>query len=258
MVPEVGGGAAVEVSGSIDAMRQLTERIIESRAETVVLVSPHAPLEQHAFVAYAEPRLHGDFANFRAPHATVDAPLDEELLAAITKQADRDGHALLHLEGYELDHGTTVPLYFLLRNGWHGRLIALGYSFLSNEDHVSFGASIHRAIDAVGRPVAFIASGDLSHRLKPGAPAGYKPEAHVFDEEVVAGIISCAPDRIINIDQNLRRLAGECGYRSMLIAFGVTEGLAPSCEVLHYEAPFGVGYMVAQLVNTATKREENR
>src|SRR5262249_28657711 len=45
MVPEVGGDAIGEVRASIDAMATLTKRIIESKAETLVLISPHAPLE---------------------------------------------------------------------------------------------------------------------------------------------------------------------------------------------------------------------
>ena len=59
-------------------------------------------------------------------------------------------------------------------------------------DHAS------KRIDLVGRRAAFVASGDLSHRLKPQAPAGYNPDAHLFDEEVVAAIRSCDPlkDRI--------------------------------------------------------------
>ena len=40
----------------------------------------------------------------------------------------------------------------------------------------------------------------------------------------------------------MRRLAGECGYRSMLDAIGASSELPLSCEVLSYEAPFGVGY----------------
>src|SRR5207302_1909399 len=148
----------------------------------------------------------------------------------------------------DLDHGTTVPLYFLQRNGWNGKVVALGYSFVSNEDHLRFGNCIRQAIATVKRPVAFIASGDLSHRLKAGAPAGFNPKAHLFDEEVVDAIRSCETNRIVNIDQKLRQLAGEYGYRSMLVALGASEGFEPSCEVLSYEAPFGVGYLVAQLV----------
>jgi MEMO1 family protein len=248
MVPEVGREASAEVRGSIEAMREFTERIVESGAETVVLVSPHAPLEARAFVAYRDTQLYGDFANFRAPEARVEAPLDEEMLEAISRAASDEDYEVLGIRGHDLDHGTAVPLYFLQRNGWHGRVVALGYSFLSNEDHLRFGSCIKRAAEEAGRAVAFVASGDLSHRLKPEAPAGYYPQAHLFDEEVVEAIREAQPERIININQDLRRLAGECGYRSMLIALGVTENASQDYEVLHYEAPFGVGYLVAQIV----------
>lgn len=247
MVPEVGREAIADVRSSIDAMAELTECVIASGAETVILISPHAPLESQAFVAYDGPRLYGDFGNFRAPAAAVQAELDDELLTEITRAAAEENLVTLRIRGFELDHGTAVPLYFLQRNGWHGRVVALGYSFLSNGDHVRFGQCIRRAIDRTGRPVAFIASGDLSHRLKPEAPAGYNPEAHLFDEEIVDAIKSCRTSRIVDLDQELRRLAGECGYRSMLVALGVAEGFAQSCEIFSYEAPFGVGYLVAQL-----------
>jgi len=130
----------------------------------------------------------------------------------------------------------------------------LGYSFLSNEDHVRFGKCIRRSIEKVGRRVAFIASGDLSHRLRLDAPAGYNPDAHLFDEEVLDAIRSCSTSRIVDIDQERRRMAGECGYRSMLVAIGVAQGGHQNCEVISYEAPFGVGYLVAQLAGNAEVR----
>jgi AmmeMemoRadiSam system protein A/AmmeMemoRadiSam system protein B len=230
-------------------MADLTERIIESGAETVVLISPHAPLEAVAFVAYDGPTLYGDFSMFRAPGATVEAQLDDELLTEITRAAEQYDLITLRIRDIDLDHGTAVPLYFLQRNGWNGKVVALGYSFLSNEDHLRFGNSIRQAIATLRRPVAFIASGDLSHRLKPGAPAGFNADAHLFDEEVVDAIRAAQTNRIVHIDQDLRRTAGECGYRSMLVAIGASEDSKSSCEVLSYEAPFGVGYLVAQLVS---------
>jgi AmmeMemoRadiSam system protein A/AmmeMemoRadiSam system protein B len=248
MVPEVGREAIVEVRDSIDAMADLTERLIRSGAETLILISPHAPLNPDAFVAYEGPQLHADFADFRAPTATVNAQLDDELLTEITRTAVERNLATIRIRGYDLDHGTAVPLYFLQRNGWNGGVVALGYSYLSNEDHLRFGNCIRAAVDKLRRPVAFIASGDLSHRLKPEAPAGYNPQAHLFDEEVVDAIRSCATGRIVDLDPELRKMAGECGYRSMLVALGVAQGLEPSCEVISYEAPFGVGYLVAQLL----------
>ncbi|HKR61967.1 MAG TPA: AmmeMemoRadiSam system protein A [Pyrinomonadaceae bacterium] len=252
MVPEVGRDAISEVRQSIAAMEELTKRIISNNAETVILISPHAPLEPYAFVAYQDKELHGDFANFRAPDAQLSAPLDQELLSAIAERSNEETYTVVGISQTKLDHGSAVPLYFLLRNGWRGRVVALGYSFLSNEDHLRFGSCIGKAIRDVGRPVALVASGDLSHRLKPDAPAGYNPTAYIFDDEVVDALRSNNPDRIVKINQNLRELAGECGYRSMLIAVGATKELPLACEVLSYEAPFGVGYLVAQLTSRKT------
>jgi AmmeMemoRadiSam system protein A/AmmeMemoRadiSam system protein B len=257
MVPEVGRDAIAEVRSSIDAMAELTDRVIASRAETVVIISPHAPLEAAAFIAYDGPQLYGDFANFRAPTATIHAELDEELLNEITRAASEDELVVLRTRGHDLDHGIAVPLYFLQRNGWQGRVIALGYSFLSKEDHIRFGKCIRKSIEKIGRRVAFIASGDLSHRLRRDAPAGYNPDAHLFDEEVLDAIRNCSTSRIVDIDQEVRRMAGECGYRSMLVAIGVAQGGTQNCEVISYEAPFGVGYLVAQLVGSAEAPSAN-
>jgi AmmeMemoRadiSam system protein B len=247
MLPEVGGAQAEKVRASVEAMRDLSERVKSAGAETVVLISPHAPLERDAFVFYDATRLRGDFANFRAPQAIVEAPLDAQLLAAVREAAAAERYDLVSLGARGLDHGTAVPLYFLLRNGWSGRVVALGYSFLPDDDHVRFGLCVRRAVESLGRPVAFVASGDLSHRLIPKAPAGYHPQAQRFDEEVVEAVRRNSPRSILHIDRGLRRLAGECGYRSMLVAIGACDEAATDCEVIHYEAPFGVGYLVAQL-----------
>jgi AmmeMemoRadiSam system protein A/AmmeMemoRadiSam system protein B len=249
MVPEVGRESIAQVIDSINAMSELTRRLIKSGAESVILISPHAPLEADSFVAYDGPEVYGDFTNFRAPGVRFTAAVDNELLAAIKKSAASKNYKISLLPENELDHGIAVPLYFLLQNGWGGKLVTLGYSFLSNEDHLRFGSCIKDAVEQVGRPVAFIASGDLSHRLKPEAPAGYNPDAHLFDEQVVGALRSNAPQQIVQIDHNLRKLAGECGFRSMLVAIGASSDLPVSCEVLSYEAPFGVGYLVAQLIN---------
>lgn len=256
MVPEVGREAIARVRDSIDAMAELTRRLIDSGAETVILISPHAPLEVDSFVAYKGPTLYGDFTNFHAPDAQFSATVDEDLLNAISQTAADANYRVSMLDDDLLDHGTAVPLYFLLSNGWTGQTVALGYSFLSNDDHLRFGSCVAKAVEQIGRRVAFIASGDLSHRLKPEAPAGYNPSAHVFDDEVVGALRANEPSRIVEIDPGLRKLAGECGYRSMLVAIGAASGLPLSCEVMNYEAPFGVGYLVAQLTNVSASEIE--
>ncbi|HEV8203026.1 MAG TPA: AmmeMemoRadiSam system protein A [Pyrinomonadaceae bacterium] len=257
MVPEVGRESIANVVDSIEAMAELSRRVIDSGAETVILISPHAPLEIDSFVAYEGPEVTADFSNFSAPEIHFTAPVDEHLLSAIRKAAGSQNYKVTALREQDLDHGTAVPLYFLQRNGFQGRVVTLGYSFLSNDDHLRFGSCIRKAVEEVGRRVAFIASGDLSHRLKPHAPAGYNPNAHEFDDQVVDALRSNVPQRIVDIDYSLRKLAGECGYRSMLVAIGASSDLPLACEVLSYEAPFGVGYLVAQLINQAKLAAES-
>ena len=254
MVPEVGRESIRDVQRSIQAMEELTRRVIESGAESLVLISPHAPLQPEAFVAYSGASVYGDFKLFRASQTAVEAQVDQDLLERITTAAAHESLGVMTLDNFDLDHGTAVPLYFLQHNGWAGSVVALGYSFLSNSDHLLFGQCIARAAQEMSYPIALIASGDLSHRLKPDAPAGFDPSAHLFDQEVVAAFENQEPQRIVEIDQGLRSLAGECGYRSLLVALGATNDLPSECEVLSYEAPFGVGYLVAQITRKPNGR----
>jgi MEMO1 family protein len=256
MVPEVGRDAITEVRRSVEGMAELTRRLIASGAETVVVISPHAPLEADSFVAYEGPTLYGDFSRFHAPETQFTVAVDEDVLKAISANAAKENFQITKIREPALDHGTAVPLHFLIDNGWKGKVVALGYCFLSNDDHLRFGSCVRRAIDESGRRTAFIASGDLSHRLKPEAPAGYNPGAYVFDEEVVDAIRSGTPERIPEIDHTLRKLAGECGYRSMLVAIGAARELTADCELISYEAPFGVGYLVAQLTGKREQKDE--
>ena len=40
----------------------------------------------------------------------------------------------------------------------------------------------------------------------------------------------------------------------MLVSLGVAGEAKAPCEVLHYEAPFGVGYLVAQVAVSGTTK----
>ncbi|HEU4433198.1 MAG TPA: hypothetical protein VFR51_07355, partial [Pyrinomonadaceae bacterium] len=114
MVPEVGRESIAGVRASIDAMAELTRRVVEDGAESVILISPHARLEVDSFVAYEGPNVYGDFSNFQAIGAEFSARVDEELLTAITRAAAAENYRVSMLVDDLLDHGTAVPLYFLL------------------------------------------------------------------------------------------------------------------------------------------------
>ena len=96
----------------------------------------------------------------------------------------------------------------------------------------------------------FLVSGDLSHRTEPGAPGGYSPAGEEFDRRLMTLLAENDMEAVLKLDEQLIQDAGECGYRPLLIGLGFSEKLAGKgeldIEVLSYEAPFGVGYGVAQ------------
>jgi AmmeMemoRadiSam system protein A len=218
--------------------------------DTLVVVSPHAPGYRDVLTVTTSPRLHGDLAQFRAPRVSRDVPGDPALAAAIIEEARDAGLPVASRDEARasdaalLDHGVLVPLHFLDPDAVHP-LVVVSFAGLSPEEHAAFGRAIARAASRLGRRVAFIASGDMSHRLVPTAPAGFSPRAHLFDELMATSLARGDFGAIAAMDDALREEAGECGWRSVLILGGFLEGSGAASRVLEYEAPWGVGYLTA-------------
>jgi len=70
-----------------------------------------------------------------------------------------------------------------------------------------------------------------------------------FDNHVKNKILSGYLSRIEQVDPELVELSGECGFKSLVIASGVLCQEKNKFSFLSYEAPFGVGYLVADLIN---------
>ena len=250
LVPEVGGSRIEEVAESQRAMREFSRRVINANPETVIVISPHSPLDPLAFTARSTRELAGGFSEFSAPSVRLTFPNDLELINAIKPAARAEDVELrAHDRPYALDHGALVPLYYLQEAGWRGPVVVIGFTLQSNEKHLAFGRAIASAAAAINRRTAVIASGDLSHRLIVGGPYEYEPTARLFDERIVDAIARGDASGVINIDPDLRNRAGECGYKSILVALGTVGETIREHEVLSYEGPFGVGYMVAVLAD---------
>ena len=249
LVPEVGRERLDAVAGSRQALRDLARRLVDSVPDLVVLISPHSPTDPASFLVRSTPDLSGDFREFNAGQVRLTFKNDLPMVQAIKLAALDEGLHVREIMAFSpLDHGALVPLYYLAEAGWTGPVVVLSFTYQANEMHLSFGRAIRKAAEKTGRAIALVASGDLSHRLTVNGPYEYEPTAHLFDEQIVDSIARRNPSGVIGIDPNLKDRAGECGYRSILIALGATDHQPPQFQVLSYEGPFGVGYMVADLM----------
>jgi aromatic ring-opening dioxygenase LigB subunit len=253
MVTEVGGKEVSKVQGGVKALNLIADEIESVSPHTIIIMSPHSQILPDSFAIKTAPALGGSFAGFGAARVRYDTTPDLELARTIIGKASALGVPCEQVGGSgrdvrgagELDHGILVPLYFLARKQYP--LVCLSMSFLDLESHYRLGMATRDAVLETGRDAVFVASGDMSHRLLPGAPAGYSPRAKDFDSEIVDIISSGEFSRLFDLDEDLVEDAGECGLRSLVTMAGIADGFARESEVLSYEGPFGVGYLVARV-----------
>ena len=263
IIPTIGSPADLEkVSKTIEAMEKLAEIFAKSAPDTVIVISPHGPVDFNQFTINDSPTLVGHFYNFGDFQTEFIFKNDLELIKQIKNKIQKtrlrnnthdrglnlsgSGSILRTVNIKELDHGTLVPLYYLSKHHPNFKVVPIAYSFLDLKTHFQFGQLLQKTIEHsnILQNVGIIASGDLSHRLTPDAPAGYSPRGKEFDEKIVELLKKKDVKGILNMDPDLVEEAGECGYRSIIILLGVLSGLNWQPELLSYEGPFGVGYLV--------------
>jgi aromatic ring-opening dioxygenase LigB subunit len=115
------------------------------------------------------------------------------------------------------------------------------------KQHFEWGQQIYQStICNLKSKIALIASGDMSHCLKEEGPYGFHPDGPKFDKDFIESLKKKDIEKILKLD-DLYPEAGECGLRSFCFLLGIlrASGLNWQPEILSYEGPFGVGYLVA-------------
>lgn len=256
MVPEVGGEHASATDATARSMRQAAVMLADFAPDTLVLMSPHAPTVRSAFTLDASPRMSGDLRQFGAADVRIDAPGDPALAEQIAIEAARRGVPVVMRDSHPalqpgtLDHAAVVPLSFLDRVGRYA-LVELSLAWLPFGDHVSLGHAVRAAAASLGRRIAFVASGDCSHRLTRDAPAGYSPKGAGFDRELATLIAAGDFSGLTRFDEPTLDEVGECGVRSFITLGAYLEGSDALPRVLSYEGPWGVGYLTAVIASPA-------
>ena len=258
IVPTVGRGREAEVQATIDAYHAAAKQVAAWAPEVLIVTSPHTVMYADYFHISPGEGASGNMSAFGAPQAVLNVRYDAELRQELVRQAEAAGiqAGTLGEKDPALDHGTFLPLYFLRDAGVDCPILRIGLSGFSPLEHYRLGQCIARAVDALDRRTVFVASGDLSHKLKDDGPYGYAPEGPVFDRRVTQAMESGDFLQFLTMDASLCDRAAECGLRSFQIMAGALDSLAVSPALLNYEGTFGVGYGVATFALTGP--DENR
>lgn len=256
IVPGIGRGRERQSESTVVAVKRAAKEISKDKPTTIILSTPHAPcFRDYVYIEDSE-TLEGDFAPFGSPDIKLSFKNNVKLAALIIEKANLSGinaGALDEMQKKQfgisdrIDHGALVPLCFIGKELEDFRLVLISTPFLSFREIYDFGKCIRQAVEESDERVVYIASGDLSHRLTPDAPAGYNPKGREYDEDLVEKVRRADVKGLLDTDMRLLDKAGECGTRSIVMMFGTLEGSKLKPEIYSYEGPFGVGYLIAKI-----------
>lgn len=244
LLPNIGKENLKNIESTCRSLSKLEVEFYQTNPETLLVISPHGDLAEDAFTINQATRLSVDFSQFGDLSTKLQYENDVALGYQLREQLETKIPLRL-INQPELDHGAGVPLFCLTAHLKNVKIIPIGFSLLSLENHFQFGKSIQDLIISTNKNIGVIASGDLSHCLTKDAPAGYSPKGQEFDHLFIKYLKEKDIKSILKFDSKFIDEASECGLRSFVILLGLLDGINYQIEILSYEGPFGVGYLVA-------------
>lgn len=258
IIPGIGRGQERGIQATVDSYDKVAREISEIKPDTIIIATSHS-IMYHDYIHISPGKGgRGDFNDFGYKDVSIDTVYDEELAKKIADEADKNDipAGFLGERSNKLDHGFMIPLYFANKYYRNYKTVRLAISGLSFLEHYQFGKCIARAVNEDDKKVVFIASGDLSHKLKDKGPYGYKEEGPIYDREVTRAMDSGNFLKFLEFDEDFCEEAAECGHRTFVIMAGALDGKSVDSKLLSYEGPYGVGYGVASF--KVTGNDKNR
>ena len=256
IVPFIGKKETEKAIATITAMQKAAKRIADLKPDTIIIISPHGNMFDDYIFMMNERILKGNFHNFDnyefEERFTNDIDLLSEIIE-ICRQKDFPAGTLntelrkqFNITEF-IDHGAFVPLYFITREYKKFKLVHISISNFDKRNLYKFGKYVKEAISLSQSNVVIIASGDLSHYLSDDSPYGFRKEGPEFDSEILEIFQNNSLNKIFEIPSMLIDRAGQCGLKSFEILTGLLSDEEIKINVLSYEGPFGIGYMVADM-----------
>lgn len=219
LVPEVAAGAAGEMDGARAACFDALAVLAAARPDRLLLVGPAEPAESGEYPAGSRGSLHG-----------FGVALD------VTLGTGEPGER-------SLPPSLTVGAWLLERTGWRAAPVAA----LALSDAARTGDCLARGreLAAADGRLALLVLGDGSACRTAKAPGAFDDRAEPFDRAVADALAGADTAALAGLDPVLARQLHVAGRPGWQLLAGAAEGAGLAGRLLHDEAPYGVGYLVA-------------
>jgi MEMO1 family protein len=245
-IPAIGQTNLAGLSTTINSFQKLNTKLLATKPDTLVVISPSHKKTDEDFVINAAPKYLGSLENFGDLATRMEFSADLDLLAIIQKYPGNSDTTFIPEE--KIDYGATIPLYHLTRDLIGTKLIVIyPPAKASLEDILRFGKLLQKIFKESEKKIAVVASGDLSHKLTDDSPIGVSPRAKEFDHTLIKMLKHKKIAEVLAIEPELSAEAEECALGPIVTLLGILYRVPYTPKILSYEHPFGIGYLTMEM-----------
>lgn len=248
LLESIGKEQTAKLAQTRAAMQELADELYAVHPDTIVLISEHPTSHEDAFSINLADPFRFDLSEFGDLGFSKSFRPSIRLIDKLQRSLRSAGQPITLTSDERLHFASAVPLALLTEQLPNVKLVPITYCDLGAKEHFQFGQALKDELMMSGERIAVIAAGDMSHALVTDAPGGFHKAGKQFDAKIQeliaqknsAGLLSLDADMVLNAKQ-------QC-YRPLVILFGLLDRISVSPNILSYEAPFGVGHLVANFV----------
>lgn len=247
LIPNIGKENLELLNKTREACDKIKEDIYASQIDTLVIISSHGGFEDEVFNVNLSPSFRINFEEFGDFSTQKEIEGDIVLSHQIKKESEINKEHIRLLDKPTLNHGIGVPAYLLSEQIKNLKVVPLYCSEANLEKHRQWGTRIKEAVLKSNKRIGVIASADLSHKLTKNSPAGYNPKAVNSDQKIINFIQNKKIPELTKMDPEYFQETATEGIKSITVLGGIMNKMEYKPQLLSYEYPFGVGYMVMKM-----------
>ncbi|WP_369213976.1 class III extradiol dioxygenase subunit B-like domain-containing protein [Streptomyces flavofungini] len=234
LVPEVASGAAPELDAARAACTDALGVLAAARPDLLIVIGPAGPEGRG-------PHPQGARGSFRGFGVDLEVTLGSR--PGATGGAGKTSEAGAAALDRELPPSLAVAGWLLARTEWSAAPVeGLGVGEpLTAERCLKAGRDLGARADRV----ALLVMGDASACRTLKAPGYLDERAAGFDAEVARALAAADVAALKALDEELAYELKAAGRAPWQVLAGAAESTTLSGELLHEDAPYGVGYLVA-------------
>lgn len=237
LVPAIAAGHAAFTKATQEAMVEAGKHFRATQVETCIVLTPHGPSVDERMTIITSETIKPDLRTFGDVSAYPSWKGNISFTQQLRALADLE-HVPSSLATTDvLDYGVAVPL-LAADVDQKTAIVPIAIDHLSREMIVRIGHVLNEAIHQSPDRIAVIASADLEERTT----ADHDPKRPTAWERSIATAVRNGDPEELPADDGR-----SCGFSPIAVLLSLLSPTPATGTILHFDAPFRVGYMVADL-----------